>query len=119
MKRKYQDDPGMQRSATAYLARVHDGTGDSGLAMHRPGFRHPAICGSATKRYFEAPAVLLCCSRLRLRKASLCTAAVRRLTMSRDTTDRRAWGLISDPDSYNGTGADISMLPASRILEST
>jgi hypothetical protein len=28
-----------QRSATAHLARIHDGTGDSGLAMHRPGFR--------------------------------------------------------------------------------
>jgi hypothetical protein len=26
----------MQR---AHLPRVHDGTGDSGLAMHRPGFR--------------------------------------------------------------------------------
>ena len=24
---------------SAHLARVHDGTGDSGLAMHRPGFR--------------------------------------------------------------------------------
>ena len=29
----------MQRSASAHLTRVHDGTGDSGLAMHRPGFR--------------------------------------------------------------------------------
>jgi hypothetical protein len=28
-----------QCSASAHLARVHDGTGDSGLAMHRPGFR--------------------------------------------------------------------------------
>ena len=28
-----------QRSATAHVGRVHDGTGDSGLAMHRPGFR--------------------------------------------------------------------------------
>lgn len=24
---------------SAHLPRVHDGTGDSGLAMHRPGFR--------------------------------------------------------------------------------
>jgi hypothetical protein len=29
----------MQRGASPHLARVHDGTGDSGLAMHRPGFR--------------------------------------------------------------------------------
>jgi hypothetical protein len=29
----------MQRTATAHVGRVHDGTGDSGLAMHRPGFR--------------------------------------------------------------------------------
>jgi hypothetical protein len=29
----------MQRGASAHLGRVHDGTGDSGLAMHRPGFR--------------------------------------------------------------------------------
>ena len=28
-----------QCSASAHLARVHDGTGDSDLAMHRPGFR--------------------------------------------------------------------------------
>jgi hypothetical protein len=28
-----------QRSASPYLLHVHDGTGDSGLAMHRPGFR--------------------------------------------------------------------------------
>jgi hypothetical protein len=28
-----------QPSASPHLARVHDGTGDSGLAMHRPGFR--------------------------------------------------------------------------------
>jgi hypothetical protein len=28
-----------QRSASPHLPRVHDGTGDSGLAMHRPGFR--------------------------------------------------------------------------------
>jgi hypothetical protein len=28
-----------QRSATAHFPRVHDGTGDSDLAMHRPGFR--------------------------------------------------------------------------------
>jgi hypothetical protein len=29
----------MQRSVSPHLPRVHDGTGDSGLAMHRPGFR--------------------------------------------------------------------------------
>jgi hypothetical protein len=29
----------MQRGASPRLPRVHDGTGDSGLAMHRPGFR--------------------------------------------------------------------------------
>ncbi len=28
-----------QRGASSHLPRVHDGTGDSGLAMHRPGFR--------------------------------------------------------------------------------
>jgi hypothetical protein len=28
-----------QRGASPHLPRVHDGTGDSGLAMHRPGFR--------------------------------------------------------------------------------
>ncbi len=32
-------DSATQRGATAHLAPVHDGTGDSGLAMHRPGFR--------------------------------------------------------------------------------
>jgi hypothetical protein len=32
-------DSAIQRSATAHLGRVHDGTGDSGLAMHRSGFR--------------------------------------------------------------------------------
>jgi hypothetical protein len=29
----------MQRSESLHLPRVHDGTGDSSLAMHRPGFR--------------------------------------------------------------------------------
>ena len=29
----------LQDRAPAHLARVHDGSGDSGLAMHRPGFR--------------------------------------------------------------------------------
>ena len=29
----------LQDRAPAHLARIHDGTGDSGLAMHRPGFR--------------------------------------------------------------------------------
>jgi hypothetical protein len=28
-----------QRGASPRFARVHDATGDSGLAMHRPGFR--------------------------------------------------------------------------------
>jgi hypothetical protein len=28
-----------QRTVSSHLPRVHDGTGDSGLAMHRPGFR--------------------------------------------------------------------------------
>ncbi len=32
-------DSAIQRSATTHLGCVHDGTGDSGLAMHRPGFR--------------------------------------------------------------------------------
>jgi hypothetical protein len=40
MKRRYHDDDDLlQDRASAHLARVHDGTGDSGLAMHRPGFR--------------------------------------------------------------------------------
>ncbi len=38
MKRTYHDNDA-QRSASAHFARIHDGTGDSGLAMHRPGFR--------------------------------------------------------------------------------
>ena len=33
------DGAGLQRSASPRLPRVHDGTGDRGLAMHRPGFR--------------------------------------------------------------------------------
>ena len=33
------DGARLQRSASPRLPRVHDGTGDSGLAMHRPGFR--------------------------------------------------------------------------------
>lgn len=32
-------DNAIRRTATAPLGRVHDGTGDSGFAMHRPGFR--------------------------------------------------------------------------------
>jgi hypothetical protein len=32
-------DSATQRSESPHFARVHDGTGDSGLAMHRPGFR--------------------------------------------------------------------------------
>jgi hypothetical protein len=40
MKRRYYDDDDLlQDRASAHLPRVHDGTGDSGLAMHRPGFR--------------------------------------------------------------------------------
>ena len=38
MKRRY-GEIDMQRSVSPHLPRVHDGTGDSGLAMHRPGFR--------------------------------------------------------------------------------
>jgi hypothetical protein len=38
MKRRYGEIDSMQRSASAHLAPVHDGTGDSGLAMRRPGF---------------------------------------------------------------------------------
>jgi len=33
------DGARLQRSASPRLPPVHDGTGDSGLAMHRPGFR--------------------------------------------------------------------------------
>ncbi|HEY4738065.1 MAG TPA: hypothetical protein VIH63_11785, partial [Xanthobacteraceae bacterium] len=33
------DGARLQRSASPRLPRVHDGTGDSGFAMHRPGFR--------------------------------------------------------------------------------
>ena len=32
-------DHAIRRNASPHLPRVHDGTGDSGLAMHRPGFR--------------------------------------------------------------------------------
>jgi hypothetical protein len=40
MKQRYHDDNDLlQDYASAHFARVHDGTGDSGLAMHRPGFR--------------------------------------------------------------------------------
>jgi hypothetical protein len=40
MKQRYHDDNDLlQDYASAHLPRVHDGTGDSGLAMHRPGFR--------------------------------------------------------------------------------
>jgi hypothetical protein len=39
MKRRYGVIDSMQRGASPRLLRVHDGTGDSGLAMHRPGFR--------------------------------------------------------------------------------
>jgi hypothetical protein len=39
MKRRYGEFDGIHRSPSAHLWRVHDGTGDSGLAMHRPGFR--------------------------------------------------------------------------------
>jgi hypothetical protein len=35
----HDDNDLLQDRAPAHLARVHDGTGDSGLAMHRPGFR--------------------------------------------------------------------------------
>ena len=40
MKRRYHDDNDLlQDYASLHLPRVHDGTGDSGLAMHRPRFR--------------------------------------------------------------------------------
>jgi hypothetical protein len=39
MKRKYGEIDSMQSGGSRHLPRVHDGTGDSGLAMHRPGFR--------------------------------------------------------------------------------
>jgi hypothetical protein len=39
MKQRYGDIDSIQRNASAQFARVHDGTGDNGLAMHRPGFR--------------------------------------------------------------------------------
>jgi hypothetical protein len=38
MKRRYGEFDG-HRSPSAHLSRVHDGTGDSDLAMHRPGYR--------------------------------------------------------------------------------
>jgi hypothetical protein len=39
MKQRYGEIDSKPRSPSAHLRRVHDGTGDSGLAMHRPGFR--------------------------------------------------------------------------------
>ncbi|MFY9835013.1 MAG: hypothetical protein WAK55_00810 [Xanthobacteraceae bacterium] len=43
------------RSASAHLPRVHDGTGDSGLAMHRPGFRvTDARLSDALQRAYDA-----------------------------------------------------------------
>jgi hypothetical protein len=46
---------GMQRDASPHLPRVHDGTGDSGLAMHRPGFRvSDAPLSDALQRAYDA-----------------------------------------------------------------
>jgi hypothetical protein len=43
------------RSASAHLPRVHDGTGDSGLAIHRPGFRvTDAPLSDALQRAYDA-----------------------------------------------------------------
>jgi hypothetical protein len=39
MKGRYGEIDSMRPTASPRFARVHDGTGDSGLAMHRPGFR--------------------------------------------------------------------------------
>jgi hypothetical protein len=39
MKRGFGKFDSVQRDTSPHLPRVHDGTGDSGLAMHRPGFR--------------------------------------------------------------------------------
>jgi hypothetical protein len=39
MKRRYGEFDDIHRTPSAHLFRVHDGTGDSGLAMHRPGYR--------------------------------------------------------------------------------
>jgi hypothetical protein len=45
----------MQSSESAHLSRVHDGTGDSGLAMHRPGFRvTDASLSDALQRAYDA-----------------------------------------------------------------
>jgi hypothetical protein len=45
----------VQRGASSHLARVHDGTGDSGLAMHRPGFRvTDAPLSDALQRAYDA-----------------------------------------------------------------
>jgi hypothetical protein len=56
MKRRYHDDNDLlQDYASAHLARVHDGTGDSGLAMHRPGFRvSDAPLSDALQRAYDA-----------------------------------------------------------------
>jgi hypothetical protein len=44
-----------QRTAAPHFARVHDGTGDSGLAMHRPGFRvTDAPLSDALQRAYDA-----------------------------------------------------------------
>jgi hypothetical protein len=41
--------------ASPHLPRVHDGTGDSGLAMHRPGFRvSDAPLSDALQRAYDA-----------------------------------------------------------------
>jgi hypothetical protein len=48
-------DSAIQRGDPAHLGRVHDGTGDSGLAMHRPGFRvTDAPLSDALQRAYDA-----------------------------------------------------------------
>jgi hypothetical protein len=56
MKQRYHDDNDLlQDYASAHLPRVHDGTGDSGLAMHRPGFRvTDAPLSDALQRAYDA-----------------------------------------------------------------
>jgi hypothetical protein len=45
----------LQDRAPAHLARVHDGTGDNGLAMHRPGFRiSDATLSDELQRAYDA-----------------------------------------------------------------
>jgi hypothetical protein len=56
MKQRYHDDNDLLQDYTsAHFPRVHDGTGDSGLAMHRPGFRvSDAQLSDALQRAYDA-----------------------------------------------------------------